>query len=151
MPKNISKTTIREILKVIIPFWQYLAEEKSDNAIAIIKSVWADISNQILEREYVDVEEDILQHYFRNSDYEASDIFDNVLKVYSLDFDSIVNLIESVLDTRNFIDQQQISNLSMSIDYELEKDDLRLVIIGYDEFELPIQKVELISEIKDRD
>lgn len=57
MPKNISKTTIREILKVIIPFWQYLAEEKSDNAIAIIKSVWADISNQILEREYVDVEE----------------------------------------------------------------------------------------------
>ncbi|MCS3532846.1 AAA family ATPase [Chryseobacterium sp. JUb7] len=149
MPKNISKTTIREILKVIIPFWQYLAEEKSDNAIAIIKNVWADISNQILEREYVDVEEDILQHYFRNSDYEAIDIFENVLKVYSLDFDSIVKLIESALDTRNFIDQQQISNLSMSIDYELEKDDLRLVIIGYDEFELPIQKVELISEIGD--
>lgn len=147
--KKISKTTLREIIKVVIPFWQYLAEEKSDNAMAIIKNVWADISNQILERKYVDVEEDILQHYFRNNDYEAIDIFENVLKIYSLDFESIVKLIESTLDTRNFTEQQQISNLSTSVDYELEKDDLRLVIIGYDEFELPIQKVELISDIGD--
>lgn len=128
---NISKTTTRKILKVIIPFWENLAEEKPDNAIAIIKTVWGSISTKLLGKGYEEVEEDILQHFFRNNDYDALDIFENILKIYSLEFDSVVTLIESIVDVSNFMDLGQINNLSTFIDYELGKDGLRLVITGY--------------------
>lgn len=146
---NISKTTTREILKVIIPFWENLAEEKPSNAIAIIKNVWDGISTQLLGKEYEEVEEDILQHFFRNNDYEAADIFENILKIYSLEFDGVVTLIESIVDVSNFTDLGQINNLSTFIDYELGKDGLRLVIIGYNEFDFPIQKIESENELGD--
>lgn len=147
--KSISRVTVRGILQVIIPFWENLAEEKSDNAVAIIKNVWADISEQVLDKKYADVEEDILQHFFRNNDYETNYIFEDILKIYSLDFDDIVRLIEFSLDTSNFTEVRHINTLSAFIDYELEKEGYRLVIRGYDEFEFPIQKVELINDIGD--
>ncbi|MEY8758959.1 AAA family ATPase [Chryseobacterium sp. MD-1] len=146
---NLSKTIIRRIFSLLIPRWELLANENIDEAFNIIESVWSNISDSLLGRKFEDVKEDLLQHYVRNNDYETSYLFEEVLKVYSLEYSSIKIFVEAILNPRNFNDADSLYAFSSLLDYELLKENLRIVIIDYDELDFPIQVVDEVKNFQD--
>nr|WP_199161917.1 AAA family ATPase [Elizabethkingia sp. ASV34] len=146
---NLSKTIARRIFSLLIPRWELLANEDIDKAIDVVESVWTNISDSLLERTFEEVKEDLIQHYVRNNDYETSYLFEDVLKVYSLEYNSIKIFIESILETKYFNDIDSLHAFSSLLDYELHKEGLRLVIRDYDEFGFPIQIVDDVENVKD--
>lgn len=147
--KTITKTTTRRIISLIIPQWERIANDDIDKAIRIIELVWSEISESLLGKDYKSVEEDLVQHYVRNNDYETGYLFEQILKAYSLSFSSIKLLIESLLEPVNFNDVDSITSFSTVLDYELLKEDLRLVVIKFDDLNFPVQLVEEIKNFDD--
>ncbi|QRY55980.1 AAA family ATPase [Sphingobacterium siyangense] len=147
--KTITKTTTRRIISLIIPQWERIANDDIDKAIRIIELVWSEISESLLGKDYKSIEEDLVQHYVRNNDYETGYLFEEILKAYSLSFSSIKLLIESLLEPVNFNDVDSITSFSTVLDYELLKEDLRLVVIRFDDLNFPVQIVEEIKNFDD--
>lgn len=139
---HLSKTTARIIINMLIQQWEGVANKNIDTGIDIIQEVWKEISSSLLQKSVEELVEDLAQHYVRNNDYETGYMFEEVLKVYHLDFKSLKLFIELILKPSNFNDIASLNSFSTLIDYELSKDDFRLVVINYDELNFPLQIVD---------
>lgn len=149
MNNNLSRTTARKILNLLISQWEFVANDNIDKAINIIESVWFNISETLLNRSINDVKEDIIQHYVRNNDYETTYLFEEILKAYSLEYDNIKIFAESILNRGNFNNIDSLQAFSSLLDYEFQRDGFRLVILDYDENELPIQFVDEVKNFEE--
>jgi ABC-type cobalamin/Fe3+-siderophores transport system ATPase subunit len=144
-----SKSTKANIFKILIAEWHRIFNNESgDEAIELLSTVWDLHEMSSTDNRYDDAYGDIIQHYFRNNDWETDYLFTDRLDLFGegTDFKSFV---ESFLSPRYYTDANHLIGVSAQVDAELRREKLRLVIEEYNEFGFPIQKIYALEDAQD--
>ena len=143
-----SKVNRVTIFKVLVKEWlRIFNAANGDDAIELLTSIWDLHSMKSEDDRYDDAYGDIIQHYFRNQDWETDYLFTERLKLYEETTD-FKKYIEAMLDPKYYESADQLAGVSALIDNELGKEKLRLVIEDYNDLGLPFQKIYLKDEVE---
>lgn len=144
-----TKATKKNIANLLIGEWiKVFNRENGDQAIELLNSIWDLRTMESTDNRFTDAYNDIIQHFFRNNDWEIDYLFETILKVYDETTD-FKKFIEVLLSPDNYESADYLIGLSDQIDAELNKGKLRLVIEEYTDLGFPIQKVYEVDDVDD--
>lgn len=144
-----SKLTRSNLLKALLGEWlKVVNRDNSDDSLQMLNQIWDLHSMPSENSPSRNAYEDIVQHYFRNSDYETEFLFIDKLKVLE-DTTDFKKFIEVMMAPEYQDNADYLLGLSAVVDAELSRDKLRLVIEEYTELGLPRHIVYAIEEADD--
>jgi len=137
------------IFRILAKEWERLHNEaQGDSAIELLGEIWDLKTLPSEDNRYEDAYGDVIQHYFRNDDWTTEYLFTERLKLYQ---DELIfqKFVEVILAPQNFSTNDQLTEVSLPIDEILSKDKLKLVTEDFNEFGLPIQKIQVKTASND--
>ena len=144
-----TKATKKNIADLLILEWiKVFNKENGDQAIELLNSIWDLHAIGSTDSRFADAYDDIIQHFFRNNDWETEYLFETILKIYNEDTD-FKKFIDILLRPENYESADYLIGLSSQIDAELNRDKLRLVVEEYTDLGFPVQKVYEVDDVDD--
>lgn len=133
-----------EIYRILFIEWERISYEQQNGLpYQILEQIWAASSDS-----NDDILKEALQHNIRNNDWSTDELFIQQFKIYDNDL-VFQRFIETIINPNNFNSPEELTNVSIRIDYLLAKSDLKLVTTEFNTSGLPIQYIEKISPEND--
>lgn len=138
---KVSLKTKQEIFKAISSKENSFDANEPDNGLmAFLENIWDLKEMPSTDGRFNDAAGDIYQHTINNNDWDYDYLFLERLKLFS-DDKKFKKFIETLVDPRFRKDENDIFQYSILINSYLEKEKLELIIIDYNENDLPINEV----------
>lgn len=141
---NFNKSTQLEVFRILSKEWDRIySEQQNETPYQILERICASKSDDSVE-----LLNNVVQHYFRNSDWTTDELFIRQIKIYEQE-QLFKGFVENILDPENYSTSEQLTNVSILVDDELAKSGLKLVTSDFNSLGLSIQHIEEISPEND--
>jgi hypothetical protein len=138
---KISLKTKQEVFKTILLKENPFGANNFDNGlIPFLENIWDLTSMPSTDDRFNDAASDIYQHMINNNDWEYEYLFLERLDLFSNEI-IFKKFIETLVNPKFRKDENEIFQYSILINSYLEKEKLELVIIAYNESELPVHEL----------